>query len=364
MYNKQVGVVFFAMYSQLNLKILNNDDENSEPYEYIFILSKHEPYIDFKQTLFNKDFNIYNIKINLNDDDFIYTKSNYILRLSINTIVGADIKFIKSSLFYKYDINFIEKKDDGEITGLEYNGNKCYTKNIKKDIDKSGISEIIANSFKYYIKHRCKFNETLDSEKILNDYYQNYGKKLYSQQCKNLLKYINIYKSILLRFEIYKEKNGDQIEKKTKSCTFLPCDKTNYSNLFYIYQYVIKMIENQSLYKTKTFTNPKNESFFKNNYKLILLDYKLKLRIFVSKFNIYNSIYYRKTTELNKYNIYCLVDNSFNKIIGFQFNESVYYIWKNNGDLNTYDDYIEDGDYLNLLLNTFKDALLFLFKIY
>lgn len=355
------------MYSQVDIGISKEDD--TETYEYIFNSSCYIC-IDFKKNLTSNEYDMYNMQKNnnLNDDNIEYEKSKYKINININKYTGDEIRFLKNLNNYIYDINYIKyKTDNGEykFIGLEYNNNKYYVYNKKKnidnyqtineEIDKLTISEIIIKSFEYYFKFKCNVNNNINNLYLLDSYDNFYKKRSINYNLTNPIEYMNLYQSMMLKFEI--TNNNENM-----SCTFLPINKKSCSNLFYIYQLVFKVLEPNN--NIKTFTNPKNELYFGNNYKILPTNYKLKIRLFVSKYNIYNTLYYRKSTEKNNYNINIIISETTNKIIGFEFYSTKYFIWKNNGDLNTYETYNENNNYIELILNTFKDALIFLFKIY
>ncbi len=355
------------MYSQVDIGISKEDD--TETYEYIFNSSCYIC-IDFKKNLTSNEYDMYNMQKNnnLNDDNIEYEKSKYKINININKYTGDEIRFLKNLNNYIYDINYIKyKTDNGEykFIGLEYNNNKYYVYNKKKnidnyqtineEIDKLTISEIIIKSFEYYFKFKCNVNNNINNLYLLDSYDNFYKKRSINYNLTNPIEYMNLYQSMMLKFEI--TNNNENM-----SCTFLPINKRSCSNLFYIYQLVFKVLEPNN--NIKTFTNPKNELYFGDNYKILPTDYKLKIRLFVSKYNNYNTLYYRKSTEKNNYNINIIIYETTNKIIGFEFYSTKYFIWKNNGDLNTYETYNEQNNYTELILNTFKDALIFLFKIY
>ncbi len=362
------------MYSQIDIGILQTNDD--ETYEFIFNSSNYVcP--DIKKKIVSSEHNLYNMPINneLNPENIEYEKSNYKIRININKYTGDDVKFLKNLNDYIYDIylikyNFIKNKY--KLIGITYNNNTYYVYNKKKNIenyktinnkiDKLTISEIVIKSFEYYFKCKCKYNNNSNNFYLLDIYDNNYKKRIINYNIENPIQYMNLYQSLILKFEIYNY-NLSSIQ-NNMSCTFLPVNKKSYSNLFYIYQIVFKVLDSSNNSNIKTFTNPKNELYFGNNYKIIPTKYKLKLRLFVSKLKIYDTLYYRKTTEKNNYNINILLYEKTNKIIGFEFCNTKYFIWKNNGDLKTYETYNLNNNYLELIVNTLKDALIFLFKIY
>lgn len=355
------------MYSQIDIGVSKSND--NETYEYIFNSSSYIC-IDFKKSMTSSEYDIYNMIKNdkLNDENIEYEKTDYKLHININKYIGDEIRFLKNLNNFIYDLNIIKYKYDDnkyKFIGIEYNNNKYYVYNKKKNIenyqtindgiDKLSISETIIKSFEYYFKFKCKFNNNINNLYLLDSYDNFYRKRSINYNLENPIEYMNLYQSMMLKFEI---NNGDE----NMSCTFLPVNKRSYSNLFYIYQLIFKVLEPNN--KIKTFTNPKNESYFGDNYKILPTQYKLKIRLFVSKYDNYTTLYYRKSTEKNNYNINIMLYEDTNKIIGFEFYGTKYFIWKNNGDLNSYEIYNENNNYTELILNTFKDALIFLFKIY
>lgn len=355
------------MYSQIDIEIINkNDDINKESYEFIYNTSN---YIcnDLKKNLLNNDLDLYYMKKNtiLDNNKIFYNNTDYIISISINRYIGNEIRFLKNSNKYKFNINIIKYIDPenniNNIIGISYNNNNYYIYNQNntldcykiKDIDKSIISELIRDSFLYYFNYKCRYDNNINNFELLKSY-NNYYKKRYNNINQNIIPYMKLYQSSLLKFEIL-------YNNEEKGYTFLPINKNSTSNLFNKYQMLFKMLHcNDNI---KTFNNPKNEIFFNNNYYIKKTDFKFKLRLYCSKENIYNSLYYRKTTEKNIYNINLLLYNNTNKIIGIEFNNTKYYIWKNNGNLNTYDTFNENNNYHDLISNTFKDALVFYFKI-
>jgi hypothetical protein len=355
------------MYSQIDIGISKKGDE--ETYEYIFNSSNYLC-IDFKKSLTMLEYDVYNMtkNDNLQKENIILEKTKYKLQLNINRYIGDEIRFLKNLNNFLYDINIIKYKVDDEtykFIGIEYNNNKYYVYNKKKhiehyqtinnEIDKLTISEIVIKSFEYYFKHKCKTNNSIDNYYLLESYDNFYRKRYINNSLENPIEYMSLYQSMMLKFEINNENEN-------KSCTFLPVNKRSFSNLFYIYQLIFKILEPNN--KIKTFTNPKNESYFGSNYKILPTNYKLKIRLFVSKYDNSYTLYYRKSTEKNNYDINIMLQETTDKIIGFQFYGTKYYIWKNNGDVSTYQTYNETENYIDLILNTFKDALIFLFKIY
>jgi len=300
-------------------------------------------------------------------------KTNYAINISFNQVTENEIKYFKSTNNIVYNVNIIYYTTiDGlyKLIGCEYNNNVYYVYNRKKDIkeyktitnynngqfiiDKLTISEIIKKSFKYYMR----YYNTHNNNEILLLYEQHYKKKYnnYSYYYNYPLEYTSLYQSSLLSFNIY-----DKTLNTTKECTFLPVNKKSCCNLYMAYQYVFIVLK---LNNNKTFTNPKNKIFFGNNIKLVSTNYILKPRLYVSKYNIHDTIYYIKCTEKDNYNIAFILDKPTEKIIGVMYNKTEYYIWKNNGDITLYETYNEKKNYHEFILNTFKDALLFLFKIY
>ena len=355
------------MYSQIDIGILKDNDD--ETYEYIFNSSNYIC-IDFKKCLTMLEYDVYNMtkNVNLNEENIIFEKTEYKLQLSINKYIGKEIRFLKNLNNFLYDINIIKYKVDDEIyklIGIEFNNNKYYVQNKRKHIqhyqtingkiDKLKISEIIIKSFEYYFQQKCKFNNSVNNYSLLESYDKFYRKKYINNNLENQIEYMSLYQSLMLKFEINNEN-------EKKSCSFLPVNKLSFSNLFHIYQLIFKTLEPNN--KIKTFTNPKNKLYFGNNYKTFPTNYKLKIRLFVSKYNNNDTLYYRKSTEKNNYDINIMLSNTTNKIIGFEFYGTKYYIWQNNGDMSTYETYNETKNYIDLILNTFKDALIFLFKIY
>lgn len=360
------------MYSQLDIGISNKKNLNDETYEYIYNTSNYVC-INLKQNMMDSNMDLYkmNLMNKLCKENITTQKTDYKIHININKYTGNEIRFLKNTNDIKYDINIIVNKiNDTEykLIGVEYNNNKYYVYNKKKSVDdyqtlcddvvdKSTISEIIKESFEYYFKFRCNYEFKYNNLLLLDSFDKYYNKKYINYNSENTLDYMALYQSMMLKFEIY-----DTVKNETKSCTFLPINKKSCSNLYNIYQIVFNVLEpNNNL---KTFTNPKNELYFSDNYKIVTTCFTLKIRLFVSKFNNYNTLYYRKCTENNNYNIHFMLDNNTKKIIGIKFHDTKYYIWKNNGDLNTYEIYNENENYHELILNTFKDALIFLFKIY
>jgi hypothetical protein len=355
------------MYSQIDIGVLKNNTD--EAYEYIFNSSNYIC-IDFKKRLTMPEYNVYNMTEckDLQNEKMIIERTEYKLKLNINRYIGDEIRFLKNVNDIIYDINIIKYRTDDNIyklIGIEYNNNKYYVYNKKKqikhyqtingDIDKLKISEIIIKSFEYYFKHKCNMNNSIHNHNLLESYDNFYRKKYINNSLENPIEYMSLYQSMMLKYEI---ENG----KENKSCTFLPVNKRSYSNLFYIYQLIFEILKPNN--NIKTFTNPKNELYFGSDYKTLPTHYKLKIRLFVSKYNNNYTLYYRKSTEKADYEIKIMLKNTTDKIIGFEFYGTKYFIWKNNGDLSTYETYNETENYIDLILNTFKDALIFLFKIY
>lgn len=390
------------MYSQINIEIINNtnghiepgasrpevtSDEsvyhdevhNDESYEFIFNTSNYICY-DLKKNLLNDDLDLYYMKKKeiLNENNIKLFRTDYNISLSINRFIGNEIRFLKNSNKHIYNINIIRYLNEDEnldkIIGIEYNNNKYYIYNQSNNInnyknfknDKSLISEIIKDSFVYYFKIKSYYISDINNYNLLLSF-DNYYKKKFINYSPATINYMNLYQSAMLKFEIIDKYNE-------KGFTFLPINKRSFSNLFYKYQLLFQMLDsnhnslNQSLNQDypsniKTFTNPKNDEFFNNNYYIKDTNYKFKCRLFCSKNNIHNSLFYRKTTEKKIYNIKFLLYNETNKIIGFLFNNTKYFIWKNAGDLTSYDTYNENNNFIELISNSFKDALVFLFKM-
>lgn len=360
------------MYNQLDIGIVIKNKEN-EPYSYIYNISNYNCF-NIKQKLINSNDDLYFMKIvnNLKKSEIIVRPTMYELQVIINKYTGNEIKYLKNSNCFKYDINVLIYVVDNteKIVGIEYNNNRYYIKNKTKKlkdyctaikdkiIDKSSISEIIHNSFKYYLRNVCGYLYRHENWQLLNSFDQFYKKNFINYNLENYIDYMILYQSAVLKFEICYLPTGD-----IKNCTFLPVNKKSYSNLYNIYQIAFKVLENNNK-SIKTFTNPKNKEWFNNNYNIIESDYILKLRLYVSKYNTTESLYYRKSSESNIYKISIMVDNKSGKIIGVSFNKIEYFIWKNNGDLNTYETFNKNNNYHEFIVNAFKDALMFLFKIY
>ena len=279
-----------AMYNQLDIGIVEKNTGN-EPYGYIYNISNYNCY-DIKSDLINPNTDMYNMRLG-NHLTQVEIKNNptiYELHVIINKYTGNEIKYLKNSNTLRYSINLLTCLDDKneKIIGLEYNNNTYYIKsntkklkdynNIIKDklIDKASISEMVHDSFKYYLKIVCGYFYKQDNWELLNSFDQYYKKKFTNYNIQNSIDYMVLYQSAMLKFDICYLPTGD-----VKSCTFLPVNKKSYSNLYNIYQIALKVLENTNK-NMKTFTNPKNKDYFivKNyKYSLIDTDYALKLRL-------------------------------------------------------------------------------------
>jgi len=356
----------------LHVGINSLNDNSDEPYEAIFSLINFIHLQNFNNILFSKKLNLYSDlykPVHFSTDNVITLKTKYKIILSIDKYNNKDIKYLKnvdpintypiSLLLYVYE-------DIYKIVGFEYNENKYYYKynsindytdinDLKNSVfsDKKFISESIFKSLMVYLKNRAIYDKYNNSV-ILNSYENFYKINHVINNVKDI-QYINIYKSVMLKCHIY-DKNTDC----KNYCVFLPTDKDNkISNLFKYYQLLFYILEKGS---KKNFTNPKNESYFGNDNRIVVTDYSLHIRLFTSKLNSLNSVMYRKSQEIKNYKVSLIVNNKNNKIIGLVFNDIKYYIWKQNGDLNTYTTYYNNKNYSDFVLNGFKDSIIFLFK--
>lgn len=342
------------MYHQIEVNIISKEEtDNEETYGYIFNLTKYTPYKDLKDGITSDTYDIFNNKKE-EDEPMTVNDTGYSVVMFINKYSGIDIKYLKKPYMFKYDIKVIKKGDN--YIGIEFHNNRYISNKPVLKFDKASISETICNAFKYYISKRCRYTPSIDNSITLELFEMAYHKKSHNTALyRNHLSYMGLYQSSILKYEIFE--NTDNY----RNCWFLPSNKKSTSNLFYAYQYVLLMLDNNGA--DKTFTNPKNQEFFGADYKVIPTKYKLKIRLFISKYSIYDTNIYRKATERNTYDIHVLERDG--KIIGYQFGTTKYYIWKNGGNLSTYSDYNDtEMDNIDNILNAFKDALLFLFKIY
>lgn len=365
------------MYCQLDISIKDNTKNVlDDDYEVIII---HSNYISFdiKSKITNINDDLYDVNINKkiisqvkkNIDELITpVDSNYDVCIGMSKYIGNDIKYSKNnnSVCYRINLLILEHEEEKYLIGIEYNGNKyyMYKNNINnytkydKCVNINTVGEIVLESFKYIFIHKSVYNNTKQNYYLINTYDYNYKKKyIYNNEFPYMFMYQ--YQSAMFKFNLIDVDNKDDIH----SCTFLPINKVSYSNLFYIYQLIFKVLDNSINNNMKTFTNPRNKEYFGNNFTEKETNIILKPRLYVSKYDKFDSLYFRKTDIKNIYNIHILVNNQ-NRIIGIKYGNTEYFIWKNNGDLTTYELYNKNTNYIKLLLNTFKDALMFLFKIY
>jgi hypothetical protein len=367
------------MYNNIAIGIYNTSVENDEEYEFIFNSSFYTC-IDIKKNITSDQHDLYNMN-NIKTTDIEYEDTPYKIQLNINKYVGLNIKFLKNMNECVYNIRLLKGKDKSGCNyifkGIEYNNNHYYiTKKYKtvkiSDVNKSIIGETVIKSFCYYFTNNCIFNPDINNYYLLNSYDYNYKKNTpFNLDLK--FNYIHLFKSLLLKIKIesnnksINDVNKDNEEDKDNdnnsnniSYTFLPVNKNSASNLYYMYQYVFIMLDNKNNIN-KTFTNPKNQDYFGKDYNIVPTNYMLKVRLFGSKFLNYNTLYYRKTTQRNNYPINIIVKNDY--IIGFEYSNIKYFIWKDNGNLFSYEKYDKNKDYSTFALHTCKDALIFLFKI-
>ena len=193
--------------------------------------------------------------------------------------------------------------------------------------------------------------------------YENYFNKNTREINLDILPYVTLYNSLILRYDIHTNEYNN-IE--TKAVTFLPVSRYNCKNLFAKYQNLFKIFNNKEDNMNKkriTFKNPKNEKFFNDGDLIDLKESNLylSLRLYCSKMNNLDSEYYRKTTENLDIKIEFIVKKG--KIIGMRFGDIDYYIWKNDGNISEYENYNPKYNYQEMAINIFKDACVFYFKL-
>jgi hypothetical protein len=354
---------------QLIIDVISNEKNiNEEPYSILFNI--FECYkLDFIKKLttvnindFNKDLNEFLQRNKINTNNIKIKNSKYKLKLFINKFLNTDIKYIRANNSYDINIEYLMNEDDNVI-GIKINQyyyiNKTNLELSLEQIDKKVISEwckfCITNNIWKNNNQLIYFNNIIWN-------YENSFKKLTNKDNNiDILPYINLYNSLLLRYDIYM---NDET-KTNKIITFLPVSRYTCKNLFIKYQKIFNIFnENNNNNKLITFKNPKNEQYFKSDTeKIDTVDtnFYLSLRLYCSKMNNLESTYYRKTTEKLDMTIKLLIKKK--RIIGIKFGNIDYYIWKKDGNLLEYELYNDNFNYHELVVKTFKDACVFFFKL-
>jgi hypothetical protein len=351
--------------------ILDITKSNDEPYSFLYNI--FECYnLEFFKKIINTNIttNIENelklfISIHKLDISKLQTKmSEFNLRLYLNKFMNNEmgLRYIKSNNYYDINVEFISLND--KIIGIKLNNyyyidKKLINSEEEINFDKRYVSEWCKDSFMNIIKNNIVKNDDLVyiNNVIIN--YEKFFNKMIKQTNLDILPYANLYNSLILRYDITK---GDLI----KTYTFLPVSRYTCKNLFIKYQSIFQIFlpkESTPSENLITFNNPKNDKFFNK----VDLEYKetgmlLSLRLYCSKMNNLESIFYRKTTETLDLSIKIIVKRNF--IIGVQFGKINYYIWKNEGDISTYDKYdAKNPNLLDYVANIKKDACIFYMKL-
>jgi hypothetical protein len=361
---------------QLIIDIIGNtdtegtNDKIEEPYSILFnILECYKT--DFIKKLITKDININDIKRIVTKklttiDNIEIHKSGFKLRLFLNKYLNFDIKYIKSYNTYDIDVELIkinEKNVGVKLNGYFYLDNNYLLQDKNAElliVDKKRVGEWCKECMSNIIKYNVlKNNELVYFNNIILNY-ENYFKKHTKETNLDILPYINLYNCLILRYDIHMK---DRIN-INKVVTFLPVSRYTCKNLFLKYQNIFKIFTDYKDEKLITFKNPKNDKYFNDGEPVNLVDTKfcLSLRLYCSKVNNIESVYFRKTTEKLDLEIKFIVKKS--RIIGVRFGEIDYYIWKNEGNLNEYELYKQNGEnHHEFIVNIFKDACIFYFKL-
>ena len=342
-----------------------------EPYSFLFnIFECYNNDFLKKLTILNterveKDLTQFMVKHNMDNNLMKIMPSTYKLKLFVNKFLNSDIKYIKSNNFYNIDVEVLELNN--KVIGIKLNSYFYIDKdsvsvNNTIVIDKKVISEWCKTCINNIIKNNVFKNDNLVyfNNIILN--YEYYFNKNIRETNLDILPYTNLYNSLILRYDINVKNNKDN----DKIVTFLPVSRFTCKNLFIKYQNLFKIFTEDEDMLTKkliTFKNPKNEKFFNDgvNVDFKETDFHLSLRLYCSKINNLDSVYYRKTTEKLDLNISMIVKKG--RIIGIKFGKIDYYIWKNEGNLNDYEIYNSKNNYHDVITNVFKDACIFFFKL-
>jgi hypothetical protein len=346
---------------QLIVDIVSVENKLEEPYSILFNLFECNK-LDFikkltteNETDFSSNLNYFLNKNDIKKENLKIYDSKYKVKLFINKFLNLDIKYIKSNNSYDIILQLIEINN--KIIGIKLNQYYYINKNnLSVDnivIDKKIISEWCKLCIKYNIP---KSNELVQFNNIIINYENNF-KKNNKEHNLDILPYINLYNSLILRYDIY-----NNTESRTnKVVTFLPVSRYTCKNLFIKYQNLFKIFESDK--KMITFKNPKNEKYFNDGERIELVDtsYFLSLRLYCSKINNLESVYFRKTTEKLDLEIKLIVKKG--KIIGIRFGMIDYYIWKKDGDLKDYETYNVNNNYHDFVVKIFKDACVFYFKL-
>jgi hypothetical protein len=397
---------------------INNISKKDESYSYLFnIFDCYN--IDFLKKLTNKsssdkkidkDLKLFINKNKIDIKKVSFKDTEFLMKLYINRFINNDIKYIKSNSFTEIHVELITYKTETEteenIIGIKLNdychiNKELLNENVEKFVeDKKNISEWIKNCVQNIINfHVIKSTNLIQFNNIIMNY-ENYFNKPVKNPKLDILPYISLYNSLILRFEILNNSN--------KIVTFLPVSRQNCKNLFIKYQKIFKLFSTKKSLTTETtettettdvtentemtevvvknndeemkelstpkvknngitFKNPKNEKHFNSDSKVEVenTNLQLSLRLYCSKINNLQSYYYRKTTESLDIDVFFLLKNyeKTKKIVGVKFGEIDYYIWKNDGNLETYETYLSSKDYNDFTLNVFKDSCIFYYKL-
>ena len=358
---------------QIIADIITKNKTNEEPYSFLFNLFECYSVEFLKKLTIKMETSIEKeLKYFLEKNKIDYTKlsivvSDFKLKLFINKFYNSDIKYIKSNNFYDINVEYI--RFDEKLVGVKINS--CFyidrqlllnnkTENVS--IDKQLVGEMSKNCINYTISKVLKNNNLIYFNNIIMNY-ENYFNKNTREINLDILPYVSLYNSLILRYAIH---GKDAKVMETKAVTFLPVSRYNCKNLFMKYQNIFKIFNNDenNLNKKKiTFKNPKNEKYFNDGDIIDLKDCNLylSLRLYCSKMSNVDSEYYRKTTENLDLKIEIIVKRG--KIIGMRFGDIEYYIWKNEGNLSEYETYNSKHNYQEMAINIFKDACVFYFKL-
>ena len=274
---------------QIIADIITKNKTNEEPYSFLFNLFECYNVEFLKKLTVKMGTSIEKeLKYFLEKNKIDYTKlsivvSDFKLRLFINKFYNSDIKYIKSNNFYDIDVEYIKFEEN--FVGVKINSCFYIDKQLLLNnvlIDKQLVGEMSKSCINYTISKVLKNNSLIYFNNIIMNY-ENYFNKNTREINLDILPYVSLYNSLILRYDIH-GKNTNVNVTETKAVTFLPVSRYNCKNLFMKYQNIFKIFNNDedSLNKKRiTFKNPKNEKYFNDGDVIDLKDCNLYLSLMI-----------------------------------------------------------------------------------